>query len=64
MPDGTPSDAARAVVALHGTDPVSVYLSVFAHEYGHHVQAQAGILSTANKQRRDAGPKSVQGLAK
>ncbi|MCM6772634.1 neutral zinc metallopeptidase [Nocardia sp. CDC159] len=39
-----------------------IYLSVFAHEYGHHVQAQSGILSAANKQRREVGPKSTQGL--
>ncbi|MFI5781294.1 neutral zinc metallopeptidase [Nocardia sp. NPDC051570] len=39
-----------------------IYLSVFAHEYGHHVQAQAGILAAANRQRRDAGPKTAQGL--
>ncbi|RMI34461.1 hypothetical protein EBN03_07910 [Nocardia stercoris] len=39
-----------------------IYLSVFAHEYGHHVQALAGILSSANKQRRDAGATSPAGL--
>ncbi len=39
-----------------------IYLSVFAHEYGHHVQAQSGILTAANRQRRDAGPKTAQGL--
>ncbi|MCX4093749.1 neutral zinc metallopeptidase [Nocardia sp. alder85J] len=39
-----------------------VYLSVFAHEYGHHVQAQSGIMAAANKQRRDAGVNSPGGL--
>ncbi|MQY31479.1 neutral zinc metallopeptidase [Nocardia aurantia] len=39
-----------------------VYLSVFAHEYGHHVQAQAGIMTAANKQRREAGVTSSAGL--
>ncbi|MVU79617.1 hypothetical protein GPX89_20505 [Nocardia sp. ET3-3] len=39
-----------------------VYLSVFAHEYGHHVQAQAGILGKVHSQRRDAGAKSDLGL--
>lgn len=39
-----------------------VYLSVFAHEYGHHVQAQAGILGKVHQQRRDAGSRSDTGL--
>ncbi|AYF77183.1 hypothetical protein D7D52_28955 [Nocardia yunnanensis] len=39
-----------------------VYLSVFAHEYGHHVQAQAGILGKVHDQRRDAGARSDLGL--
>ncbi|MFE3189369.1 neutral zinc metallopeptidase [Nocardia sp. NPDC059240] len=39
-----------------------VYLSVFAHEYGHHVQAQAGILGKVHSQRRDAGASSTLGL--
>lgn len=39
-----------------------VYLSVFAHEYGHHVQAQAGILGKVHSQRRDAGARSDLGL--
>ncbi|MFF0489402.1 neutral zinc metallopeptidase [Nocardia sp. NPDC004068] len=43
-------------------DHWEIYLSVFSHEYGHHVQAQAGILAAANRQRRDAGPKTTQGL--
>ncbi|BCK52491.1 peptidase [Nocardia wallacei] len=43
-------------------DHWEIYLSVFAHEYGHHVQAQSGILSEANKQRRAAGTSSARGL--
>ncbi|MFI1914677.1 neutral zinc metallopeptidase [Nocardia sp. NPDC020380] len=39
-----------------------VYLSVFAHEYGHHVQAEAGILGKVHQQRRDAGARSDTGL--
>ncbi|MFC9439682.1 neutral zinc metallopeptidase [Nocardia sp. NPDC057030] len=39
-----------------------VYLSVFAHEYGHHVQAMSGILRKANSDRADAGPRSGRGL--
>lgn len=39
-----------------------VYLSVFAHEYGHHVQSQAGVLQKANKERVDTGPRSTDGL--
>ncbi|WP_194816842.1 neutral zinc metallopeptidase [Nocardia sp. XZ_19_385] len=39
-----------------------VYLSVFAHEYGHHVQAMSGILRRANAERVDAGVRSARGL--
>ncbi|MEU7633472.1 neutral zinc metallopeptidase [Nocardia sp. NPDC049220] len=39
-----------------------VYLSVFAHEYGHHVQAMSGILRKANSERADVGPRSTVGL--
>ncbi|WP_067843026.1 neutral zinc metallopeptidase [Nocardia lijiangensis] len=39
-----------------------VYLSVFAHEYGHHVQAVSGILRKANSERVDAGTRSQRGL--
>lgn len=39
-----------------------VYLSVFAHEYGHHVQAQSGILGKVHSQRRDAGARTDTGL--
>ncbi|MEU6561728.1 neutral zinc metallopeptidase [Nocardia nova] len=43
-------------------DHWEVYLSVFAHEYGHHIQALSGILGAANKQRRQNGLYSSQGL--
>ncbi|MFE6863780.1 neutral zinc metallopeptidase [Nocardia sp. NPDC057668] len=39
-----------------------VYLSVFAHEYGHHVQAQSGILGKVHQERRTAGTRSDGGL--
>ncbi len=39
-----------------------VYLSVFAHEYGHHVQAMSGILRKANSERVDVGARSDRGL--
>ncbi|MBP2187987.1 neutral zinc metallopeptidase [Nocardia goodfellowii] len=39
-----------------------VYLSVFAHEYGHHIQAMSGILRRANAERVDAGVRSTRGL--
>ncbi|MET9489368.1 neutral zinc metallopeptidase [Nocardia sp. NPDC006630] len=39
-----------------------VYLSVFAHEYGHHVQAESGILGKVHQERRDAGATSATGL--
>lgn len=39
-----------------------VYLSVFAHEYGHHIQAESGILLQANRERRAAGVQSDKGL--
>ncbi|WP_157102784.1 neutral zinc metallopeptidase [Nocardia vermiculata] len=39
-----------------------VYLSVFAHEYGHHIQALSGILSAANKERGRTGRYSDTGL--
>ncbi len=43
-------------------DHWEVYLSVFAHEYGHHIQALSGILGAANKQRGRGGLYSSQGL--
>lgn len=39
-----------------------VYLSVFAHEYGHHVQNLSGILRKVNSDRVDLGPRTPQGL--
>jgi uncharacterized protein len=39
-----------------------VYLSVFAHEYGHHIQNLSGILLAANNERIDAGAQSPDGL--
>jgi len=39
-----------------------IYLSVFAHEYGHHVQAASGILLEVNSERVDVGPRSDRGL--
>lgn len=39
-----------------------VYLSVFAHEYGHHVQGMSGILRRVNGERLDAGPRTPKGL--
>lgn len=39
-----------------------VYLSVFAHEYAHHVQSVSGILRAANSERVDAGTRSARGL--
>lgn len=39
-----------------------VYLSVFAHEYGHHIQNMSGILLAANSERVDAGARSPEGL--
>ncbi|MBO0854300.1 MAG: neutral zinc metallopeptidase [Nocardia sp.] len=35
-------------------DKWEVYVSVFAHEYGHHIQALAGILGAANRQRAES----------
>ncbi|MBY8855955.1 neutral zinc metallopeptidase [Nocardia sp. CA2R105] len=38
------------------------YLSVFAHEYGHHVQQEAGILSKAHEDEYDAGVETSKGM--
>ncbi|GDY33101.1 hypothetical protein GTS_47340 [Gandjariella thermophila] len=45
----------------YGARP-GIYLSVLAHEYGHHVQRLAGVLGAAHDQRDDAGPDTVEGL--
>jgi predicted metalloprotease len=38
-----------------------IYLSVFAHEYGHHVQQEAGILDKAHDEEYDAGVDTAAG---
>ncbi|MQY17845.1 neutral zinc metallopeptidase [Nocardia macrotermitis] len=38
------------------------YLSVFAHEYGHHIQEESGILSKAHEDEYDAGLETTKGL--
>ncbi|MBF6173342.1 neutral zinc metallopeptidase [Nocardia blacklockiae] len=45
----------------YGDDSV-IYLAVFAHEYGHHVEAITGILDKAHRDRYDAGATSAKGL--
>lgn len=44
----------------HG-DNAGVYLGQLAHEYGHHIQELAGIMSASWGQRYDAGPESPLG---
>ncbi|MEV5647730.1 neutral zinc metallopeptidase [Nocardia sp. NPDC052254] len=39
-----------------------VYLAVFAHEYGHHVQAISGISQKSSRDRYNAGVSSATGL--
>lgn len=39
-----------------------VYLEVFAHEYGHHIQALTGIMDRQAQEREDAGAGSDKGL--
>jgi hypothetical protein len=39
-----------------------VYLEVFAHEYGHHIQALTGIMDRQAQEREDAGARSARGL--
>ncbi|MBU3060370.1 neutral zinc metallopeptidase [Nocardia sp. NEAU-G5] len=43
-------------------DHWEVYLSVFAHEFGHHIQNLTGIMKAANEQEYDAGDTTSQGL--
>ncbi len=45
----------------YGAHP-GVYLAVFAHEYGHHVQALAGVEDAYWQRRYDAGADSDAGL--
>ncbi|WP_435592346.1 neutral zinc metallopeptidase [Nocardia sp. bgisy118] len=46
---------------LYGDNWV-IYLTVFAHEYGHHVQAISGISKRTHEERYNAGPRSARGL--
>ncbi len=39
-----------------------IYLNVFAHEYGHHIQAISGISQKSNRDRYNAGVNSSTGL--
>lgn len=48
-------------VSDYGAHP-GIYLAVFAHEYGHHVQQLAGLMDTAGQKRYDAGADSDAGL--
>lgn len=43
-------------------DQAEIYASVFAHEYGHHVQGISGISEKENRDRYNAGPRSATGL--
>jgi predicted metalloprotease len=45
----------------YGAHP-GVYLAVFAHEYGHHVQAMSGVLDAYSQARYDAGVDTGPGL--
>ncbi|WP_276824761.1 neutral zinc metallopeptidase, partial [Mycolicibacterium mageritense] len=44
-----------------GGDPLD-YLSLFAHEFGHHVQHLTGTTKEQNRRERQAGPQSPAGL--
>lgn len=48
-------------VSRYGNQP-AIYLAVFAHEYGHHVQMVSGILSAGNRLERQYGRQSERGL--
>jgi predicted metalloprotease len=48
-------------VSQYGAHP-GVYLAVFAHEYGHHAQALAGVTDAFWDARYDAGTDSAAGL--
>jgi predicted metalloprotease len=45
----------------YGNNP-GVYLALFAHEYGHHVQEVAGLMDAAWQRIYEAGPTSPAGL--
>ncbi|WP_019931796.1 neutral zinc metallopeptidase [Nocardia sp. BMG111209] len=47
-------------VDMYGNDAV-IYLAVFAHEYGHHVQAMSGIMAKESRDRYNAGQSSAAG---
>ncbi|MQY31480.1 neutral zinc metallopeptidase [Nocardia aurantia] len=47
-------------IELYGNDAV-IYLAVFAHEYGHHVQAVSGIMAKESRDRYNAGQTSAAG---
>ncbi|MCX4093748.1 neutral zinc metallopeptidase [Nocardia sp. alder85J] len=47
-------------IDLYGNDAV-IYLAVFAHEYGHHVQALSGIMAKESRDRYNAGQSSPVG---
>ena len=46
---------------MYGAHP-GVYLAVLSHEYGHHVQAMSGVLSTYAEERYNAGADTEPGL--
>jgi predicted metalloprotease len=48
-------------VNRYGNQPV-IYLAVFAHEYGHHVQLVTGILDASSRFERQYGRSSTRGL--
>lgn len=39
-----------------------IYMMIFAHEYGHHVQAISGVMGEEDSEREDAGAESDKGL--
>jgi predicted metalloprotease len=45
----------------YGNDP-GVYLALFAHEYGHHVQEVAGLMDAAWQRIYEAGPTTPAGM--
>ncbi|WP_280344396.1 neutral zinc metallopeptidase [Nocardia neocaledoniensis] len=52
-----------AGLVLHNTPyPPMEALSVYAHEYGHHVQGLTGLLQASSNQRREQGTMSAGGL--
>ncbi|RSM86869.1 hypothetical protein DMH04_11445 [Kibdelosporangium aridum] len=41
---------------------IGAYLALFAHEYGHHIQAMSGSLKAAHQESYELGPDSAAGL--